>query len=243
VATPAATTSTTSTATTESTATTTTQTTEATSTTSTVVSTIITRPTFQPTYLDKDCIDTPGYTDLYGDTCDYYSAEENYPQACQYFGNITNNDSNSNNSSNNVEEGTSPNDNCCVCKSILPPFPTKWYPTTKKQSSSSTNDDTTNPPPAPVPWESEYISCIYGNDYPQEYHIHIPLRELMLFDSKDECCTEYARIEACRPTQGPTSLLTQPLSNSGAAFSYHGWYLRFPLAVGCVVSILLVVAS
>ena len=111
-------------------------------------------------------------------------------------------------------------------------------------SSSTTNDDTTNPPPPVVPWESEYISCIYGNDYPQEYHIHIPMRELMLFDSKDECCTVYARIEACRPTQGPTSLLTQPLSNnSGAAFSYHGWFCCVPLVVGCVVSILLSIGN
>ena len=54
-----------------------------------------------------------------------------------------------------------------------------------QQTIFTTNDDTTNPPPPVVPWESEYISCIYGNDYPQEYHIHIPLRELMLFDSKD----------------------------------------------------------
>lgn len=175
--------------TTTSTSATTTQTiTESTSSAKTI------KPTFQPTY-DQNCTDTPNYTDIYNDTCDYYALPNNYPYACQYFGNINN------------TTNQSPNQNCCVCSQIIPPYPLKWYPINRN------SDETIYS----VPWQSDYISCIYGNDYPIEYYIQLKMRELVLFDSYDECCDSFARVEACRPTSSP-SVLTDLMIKSSSGY-------------------------
>ena len=60
--------------------------------------------------IPPSCEDTPGFVDLYGDDCEYYAYEANYPQACEAFGNSSNA---------NGENGMTPNDNCCVCKELL----------------------------------------------------------------------------------------------------------------------------
>ena len=163
-------------------------TTTSTSTTSSAAKTF--QPTYQPTY--QNCTDTPNYTDIYNDTCAYYALPNNYPYACQYFGNI-----------NNITN-QSPNQNCCICSQIMPPFPSKWYPINRNIDETMYS----------VPWQSDYISCIYGNDYPDEYYIQLKMRELVLFDSYNECCEKFARVEACRPTNSPTRVLTDLLISS-----------------------------
>ena len=64
----------------------------------------------QPEGNEELCIDTPNYTDIYGDNCAYYASPANYPQACQYFGTIA-----------TTQDGMSmsPNENCCACQELL----------------------------------------------------------------------------------------------------------------------------
>jgi len=189
---------------------TTTSTSTSTQTTDSTSSTKTFQPTYQPSY--QNCTDTPNYTDIYNDTCAYYALRNNYPYACQYFGNINNN------------TNQSPNQNCCICLQIIPPYPHKWYPINRNIDETMYS----------VPWQSDYISCIYGNDYPDEYYIQLKMRELVLFDSYNECCDKFARLEACRPTSSPTRVLTDlMISSSGYFIIGRSWWniLMFWIAV------------
>lgn len=61
----------------------------------------------------------------------------------------------------------------------------------------------------PVKWWPETIDdgrsvqCIYGNEYPKQYHADDRLRESMLFDSREACYSAYARVTECQPTPSP----------------------------------------
>lgn len=67
--------------------------------------------------------------------------------------------------------------------SCVPTLPTKWWPSDVSGKS---------------------LQCIYGDDYPEEYHLNGKLRETLLFDSRDECYEAYARVKACQPTARPS---------------------------------------
>ena len=52
------------------------------------------------------CKDTPGYVDIYGDSCKDYESVANYPSWCTDNGN-------------DGESVMTPNENCCVCKKLI----------------------------------------------------------------------------------------------------------------------------
>ncbi|KAL9183315.1 hypothetical protein ACHAXT_005102 [Thalassiosira profunda] len=217
-------------------------------------------PSPQASMQPTPCTDTPGFLDMYGDNCAYYGGEENYPQACEAFGN-------------NGEEGMTPNANCCVCKGLvesvrverpsqmpsmetmIPTFSPTINPTQPdkpaKPSTSATETDSptatstipnetgapsdkpSRPPSIdrpekwwprknaesePMPGEPQYVQCVWGSDYPEEYYTNVKLRELMLFESRDECCAFLGRVDACVPTRRPTVSPTSAASDG----SYRG---------------------
>ena len=73
----------------------------------------------------------------------------------------------------------------------------KWWPRSKEGDNS--------------------VECIYSNAYPQKYQSNEMLN--MLFDSREECCDAYARVEACQPmpipTMGPDVTESDNLKNGG----------------------------
>jgi len=66
-------------------------------------------PSFAPTTITpwpKSCTNTPGYLDIYLDSCAFYEAFEGYPSRCFAYGN-------------DGEAGSTPNENCCACIDLL----------------------------------------------------------------------------------------------------------------------------
>ncbi|KAL7541176.1 hypothetical protein ACHAXR_011631, partial [Thalassiosira sp. AJA248-18] len=61
-------------------------------------------PSPSPTQ-SPSCTNTPGYVDMYGDGCEYYEEEANFPYACQRDGD-------------KGDDGMTPNENCCACKEV-----------------------------------------------------------------------------------------------------------------------------
>lgn len=68
---------------------------------------------------------------------------------------------------------------------ITPTLPRKWWATTIEEGS---------------------IQCIFGNDYPVQYHTNATRGEDYLFDSREECCDADAGISSCQPTSSPIEL-------------------------------------
>ncbi|KAL9181695.1 hypothetical protein ACHAXT_012038, partial [Thalassiosira profunda] len=118
----------------------------------------LTQPTSSPSGPElAPCINTAGYVDMYGDRCDYYEADANYPLFCANYGA-------------SGESGKTPNENCCVCKEALeaekattkpngpPPVPPPTIPPSQKPTSS----DTEAPAPAPCTDTAGYVD-MYGD--------------------------------------------------------------------------------
>ena len=61
-------------------------------------------PASEPPHL-ASCTDTPGFSDMYGDGCDYYKKDPYYPLFCLSYGGYG-------------KYGRTPNENCCACKDI-----------------------------------------------------------------------------------------------------------------------------
>ena len=79
------------------------------------------------------------------------------------------------------------------------------------------------------------IYHVYGNDYPIEYY-KVKMRELVLFDTYDECCDKFARVEACRPTSSPSRVLTDLLiSSSGYLRGGRRWWIILMFWLGVII--------
>ncbi|KAL9189975.1 hypothetical protein ACHAXT_009650 [Thalassiosira profunda] len=112
------------------------------------------------------CTDTTDYEDMYGDGCDYYESDPNYPLFCESFGA-------------NGEAGSTPNENCCTCIAAIgatvPASTTPQATTTTTQQTTTTTAATTTsasePDPPGVVEGYDYVGyggCldVDGADYP-----------------------------------------------------------------------------
>lgn len=107
--------------------------------------------------------------------------------------------------------------------SIGSTLPVKWWPNTIDDGRS--------------------VECIYGNDYPEQYHVNDKLRDTMLFNSREKCCSAYARVTVCEPTPSPTILLEKILettsTENGAISSEHSLGLSSFFVLFVVIAVVL----